>query len=89
MNPNQEARKLIESFRVYRNDNGIEVPRMDSFKAAECALICVNKIIESEESSRIFKGYDDPFEPKDVDSRGKVRQKSYWKEVKKEIELFN
>ncbi len=76
MKPKQKAVELIESFRVYRKDNGIEVPRMGYMAAQECALISVNEILKMDAI------WDDT-----TDGRQGTGSEEYWKKVKKELEI--
>tara|TARA_B100000780_G_scaffold224677_1_gene163799 strand:+ start:564 stop:815 length:252 start_codon:yes stop_codon:yes gene_type:complete len=70
-----EAKELVEDFRAKMGDAGFDI-RMSEEKAIECALICVDKLIDCLPS---------------VNDRPPSRQNpyiytsKYWKEVKREI----
>ena len=91
MTPKEEATILIDEFMSYVSSETAS-KHHDKNKqlsnAKECALFTVNKIIEAEKYLGCFRisNTDTPHTPKEVDLKGNARKKSYWQEVKKEIE---
>ena len=58
----------------------------------KCAIVCVDEIIDSEVRSGLIRSCDEKdiprLTPREVQLDGSPRPISYWKQVKKEIELL-
>lgn len=69
--PKEQAEELIEKFRY--NDEILQ-SRMPEYIAKQCALICVDEILKTDEylTDYIYINYESPYK--------------YWQKVKKEIE---
>jgi hypothetical protein len=70
MTAKDKAKELVEKYQF--NGDMIDDIRMSEDYAVECALICVDEIINT---------YPTPWSSLDIDP-----QKEYWQEVKQEIE---
>ena len=69
MNPKEKAKNIVETYK-YRDVRGLTIERMSLSLAKQCALICVDEIMQYIQMP-VSIPYEHSFE--------------YWKEVKQEI----
>jgi hypothetical protein len=94
MSSKEKAVELVEKFKnklleglVFTDDFNPELERKWFNRAKECAIICVNEIIELFEISFGYTGvmYDD-FETGMITMNDKTLPETYWQSVKTEIQ---
>ncbi len=85
LTPQQQAAEIFNKYIPYC----MHVVTKDTINMAKkCSLIAVEEIIKAEIRSGVIResNVNNPHSPKEVDAKGNERKRSYWQEVKEELE---
>lgn len=85
MTPKEKAEELIEKFEDKTKDNSLV--NTSYHYAVQCALICVEEIIESIEAFGYSNTFYDDYESGELTFIGDKNPCEYWRKVKQELEM--
>ena len=88
MTPKEKAKELVDRFKPladWNNEYGSAEAKTNHIKAKQCALICVDEILDENSANNVS---NDCAWVKDEDGKFRMTNEQFWQAVKHEINLL-